>query len=115
MNDTPLDPAVMAEFRETMGDDFAAELVDTFLSEAPTLLDDLRAALETDDVDRFRRAAHSIKSNANVFGAPMLAEQARSLELGGMDGPNDALTSHVQALDDEFARVAAALRTLLNG
>ena len=41
-----------------------------------------------DDADRFRRAAHSLKSNSNTFGALRLAALARELELNGLDaGP----------------------------
>jgi cysteinyl-tRNA synthetase len=34
--------------------------------------------------DRFRRAAHSLKSNSNTFGARTLGAMARELELGGL-------------------------------
>ena len=57
------------------------ELVDTFLEEAPRMLDELRAALAAKDADRFRRAAHSLKSNSNTFGALKLGAMARDLEL----------------------------------
>ena len=49
------------------------------------MLDDLRDALAARDADRFRRAAHSLKSNSNTFGARTLGAMARDLELGGLD------------------------------
>jgi HPt (histidine-containing phosphotransfer) domain-containing protein len=45
------------------------ELVDTFLAEAPSMLADLRESLASGEAERFRRAAHSLKSNGNTFGA----------------------------------------------
>ena len=42
-------------------------------------------ALAAGDAERFRRAAHSLKSNSNTFGALALGALARELELGGLD------------------------------
>ena len=74
--------------------------------------DQARRALEAGNAEQFRRAAHSLKSNANTFGAAPLATLARDLELGGLAaaGP-DALA----AFDAEYARVAARLQELTHG
>ena len=61
------------------------ELVDTFLTEAPLMLAELRSALADGNSDRFRRAAHSLKSNSNTFGATALGAMARELELTAAD------------------------------
>ncbi len=108
MTGAVLDPAVLAELQDTMGADFAAELVETFFAEAPVLLADLRHAAATGDEDGFRRAAHSIKSNAGLFGATALAELARGMELGGLS------TAAPEAIEAEYARAGAALRGLLD-
>ena len=86
MAEQPSIAGVDNELSATAGAAFVAELVDTFLAEAPLMLDDLRSALAAGDKDRFRRAAHSLKSNSNTFGASTLGAMARSLELGGL-GP----------------------------
>ena len=62
------------------------ELVDTFLTEAPSMLADLRESLADGEAERFRRAAHSLKSNANTFGALTLGALAKDLELSGRQG-----------------------------
>ena len=64
-----IDLAAFGELQSTAGADFARELVDTFLVEAPLMLDDLRDAYAAGDADTFRRTAHSLKSNSNTFGA----------------------------------------------
>src|ERR1700754_2109666 len=83
-----IDPHTFDELQATAGADFVAELVDTFADEAPRLLDELRAAHAAGVAERFRRAAHSLKSNSHTFGATRLAAMARDLELGGL--PADA-------------------------
>jgi histidine phosphotransfer protein HptB len=106
-----IDTARFAELQATAGADFVVELIDTFLAEAPGLLAELRAARAAGDADGYRRAAHSLKSNANTFGATALGAQARAIELAGLGEPaaDDALLT---ALEAEYARAARALQEL---
>ncbi len=110
MTDSLIDQAVLDDLCDAMGDDFAAELVTTFLGDAPNMFADLRTAVAEQDADGYRRAAHSIKSNAQVFGAKALADQARDMELGSL---SDAAVQ-VPALEATFEETAAALRSLLD-
>lgn len=114
MDDSTIDKTVYAQLQETAGAEFAAELVDTFLEEAPRMLADLRSARADSDAERFRRGAHSLKSNGNTFGALRLAALARALELKGLDAVPARDADALAALEAEFARAAAALRGLRN-
>jgi HPt (histidine-containing phosphotransfer) domain-containing protein len=113
MGDSVIDRAVFTDLRNTTGAEFVAELVDTFIEEAPGMLAELRDARANGDAERFRRAAHSLKSNGNTFGALALAALARELELKGLDAKSvgDALA----ALEAEYTRAAAELKALRNG
>ena len=111
VNSPTIDLATFNELKATAGDDFVTELVDTFVEEAPQMLTELRSAQAAGSADRFRRAAHSLKSNSQTFGATALGARARDLELGGM--PADA--TPLDALDEEYAQAAAALRGLCRG
>ena len=107
-----IDRATFAELEATAGAEFAVDLVDTFLAEAPGMLADLRRALAAGDADTFRRTAHSLKSNGNTFGAQAFAAMARALELEGMASVQTAAGKPLDALDAEYARVASALTEL---
>jgi len=107
-----IDRATFEALKETTGAEFALELVDTFLQEAPPMLNELRHALEAKDADKFRRTAHSLKSNSNTFGALTLGAMARELELGGMAKVIESGGQPLEALAQEYARVAAALTEL---
>ena len=111
MNPPEIDANVFAELQDTAGAEFVCELVATFFEEAPQMLAELRAAQAAASADRFRRAAHSLKSNSQTFGAMRLGEMARDLELGGLA----ADTSPIDALQAEYSRVAAALKALTHG
>ena len=106
-----LDVAVYAELQDAAGAEFAAELVGTFVEEAPLMLAELRAALACGDGERFRRAAHSLKSNGSTFGATALAALARNLEMGGLP----STPAPLDALDAAYASAAAALQELARG
>ncbi|MGB3277989.1 MAG: Hpt domain-containing protein [Pseudorhodobacter sp.] len=111
MNPNVIDETVLRELEATTGEEFAAELIETFLQEAPGMLEGLKSAAGAGDGESFRRAAHSIKSNANTFGLRALAEVARGLETRGLESG----ASLLDALDAEYARAASALRERLNG
>jgi HPt (histidine-containing phosphotransfer) domain-containing protein len=104
-----IDATVFTELRESTGAEFVVELVDAFLDEAPQLLAQMRQALADGDAATFRRAAHSLKSNGQTFGAAEFAGLARELEQGGAAGQNATSLDRLEAL---FAGTAAALKEL---
>jgi len=111
MAESSIDLAAFTDLQNTAGAEFVNELIDTYFEEAPQMLAELRNAHAARAADRFRRAAHSLKSNSNTFGAFMLGKLARELELGGLR--DDA--APLDALEAEYARVVAALKELHHG
>ncbi len=105
-----IDAATFAELQASAGADFVGELVDTFLEEAPVMLAELKSALAAGQAEPFRRAAHSLKSNANTFGALALGLLARDLEIGGLDAGR--APGAVERLDQAYGRASAALAVL---
>ena len=114
MTDAVIDKATFEALEQSTGADFAKELVDTFLAEAPEMLKALRQAFADKNVELFRRTAHSLKSNSNTFGAMKLGTLARDLELGATDAVKASSPTALNALDAEYARVADALKVLRN-
>jgi histidine phosphotransfer protein HptB len=105
---TTIDEPVFRELQESMGEDFVRELVATFAEEAPQIVAELRSALQEQSAERFRRAAHSLKSNGSTFGASAVTAQARHLEVGAL--PADA--AGVDALEHSLASALADLQEL---
>ena len=110
--ESTIDRATFEALKQTTGADFVLELVDTFLQEAPAMLGSLRDAFAAKDAEKFRRTAHSLKSNCNTFGALTLAGMARELEISGLSQVLQKGTGPLDALADEYSRVAAALTKL---
>ena len=111
MAEPTIDLPTFTELQAAAGAEFVAELVGTFLEEAPAMLAELRSAQAAGAADAFRRAAHSLKSNSNTFGATRLGALARDLELGGLI----ADTGPLDALEAEYQLVSAALTELTRG
>ncbi len=107
-----IDPATFRALQDTAGADFVVELVQAFLEEAPVMLGDLRTALAAGDAEKFRRTAHSLKSNSLTFGATALAASARELELGGLALVRETGANRLEGVDAEYSRVASALAEL---
>lgn len=97
--------------RESMGGDFIVELIDTFLDDLPNQVSQLRDALATRDADSFRRAAHTIKSNAATFGAARLTMLARELETMGREN-NLETGDRLQLLEEAVMEVIQHLKEL---
>ncbi|MFN0185376.1 MAG: Hpt domain-containing protein [Aquabacterium sp.] len=106
-----IDDAVFEELKAAAGDDFVADLVGTFFEEAPPMLAELREALAGAQAERFRRTAHSLKTNAHTFGAMALGAVAKSLELDGLPADGRVLDD----LDAAYAQAVAALQERTRG
>ena len=111
MTHLTIDMTLFKELQDTAGADFAAELVGTFFEEAPLMLAELRSAQASASADKFRRAAHSLKTNADTFGATRLGQLARELELGGVPARAAALGP----LEAAYQDAAKALKEILHG
>lgn len=104
-----IDKTTFEELKQMSGEDFINELIDAFLEEGPTMLNNLQTALQTNDVESFRRNAHSLKSNANTFGATELAALARELEYMARENNLD-VGDRLENLNKVFIEAAAELR-----
>jgi HPt (histidine-containing phosphotransfer) domain-containing protein len=104
-----IDQATFNELKQMSGADFINELIDAFLDDAPNMIQNMHTALDTKDVESFRRNAHSLKSNANTFGATELGALAKELEIMGREN-NLEIGNRLEVLSEAFGKVAEELR-----
>ena len=110
-----LDPAALDRLLAMAGGDqaFLAELIDTFLTDAPQLIADMRASVEKGNAAGLRIAAHSLKSNFADFGAPPLSDLCKEIEALAKTGATtgaEALISRVEAQYPSIQRSLEAFR-----
>jgi CheY-like chemotaxis protein len=107
-----LDPEALAQLDASGDRGFLMELVETFLRDAPALLQTLRVALDDADYQELRRAAHTLKSNGRVFGATTLAELCGELEAIAKAQRLEHAAELVPRVEAEYARVERGLRAM---
>jgi len=104
-----IDKTTFDELKQMSGEDFINELIDAFLDDAPNMLNNLRTALEANDVESFRRNSHSMKSNANTFGAMELGALAKELEFMAKENDLD-VGNRLEVLKEAYEKVAEELK-----
>jgi HPt (histidine-containing phosphotransfer) domain-containing protein len=109
---TVIDLPTFEALREAMGADYIGEVVQVYFEETPQLLTELREALAKQDCETFRRAAHSIKSTSNSFGALQFGGQAKELEMMGREMKLEGAETKVQSLEADYLVVKQALEEL---
>jgi len=107
-----IDRVTFDQLTATMGREFLAELIDTFVEDARELVVTLRRALPASDLDAFRRAAHSLKSTSESLGATRLAAMARDLEAAARAGRLDGADDRVEQLVEHYDLVIQTLGDL---
>jgi HPt (histidine-containing phosphotransfer) domain-containing protein len=108
---TILDPAALGNLLSVVGGEFAylAELIDSFLEDAPQLLAELEAFIGAGDAVGARRVAHSLKSNGADFGATTFSHLCKELETLGRSGALNGAQELGAQIVAEYEKVAAAL------
>ena len=96
------------ELKQMSGEDFINELIDAFLDDAPKMINAMQTALSAKDIESFRRNAHSMKSNANTFGATELGVLAKELEFMAKEN-NLEIGNRLEVLKEAYGKVAEEL------
>ena len=110
-----LDPVALARLNEiTDGDqDFIVGLLNTFRTEAQSLMIQLQQAIESDDRRLIKRIAHSLKGSAQNIGAMIFIGLCQMLEDQADTAPTSALTKLSHTVADELHQVDTALGALI--
>jgi PAS domain S-box-containing protein len=111
----PLNRSVLQRLLQTLGEAGTHQLLDTFLTEAPKLLETMQQATGTDDRETLRRAGHTLKSNAATFGAMSLADAARAVESSAGSASAEGLGELVRRAEQDYARVRPLLEAERGG
>jgi signal transduction histidine kinase/CheY-like chemotaxis protein/HPt (histidine-containing phosphotransfer) domain-containing protein len=107
-----VDEATLKRLAEAMGDpEFVAELLATFSTDAPGMIDGIDDAIAAEDAETVRRLAHTLKSNAATFGAIGLSDRCRELERVAKEGALGGAPELAGSIRSEYERAGAQLAT----
>ncbi len=109
----PLDPKALDELRSLDPDGsqgLVAQVIESYMGDAVTILDKLKAAIGGADIPAMTREAHSLKSTSRSVGAVELSNVAASIELAGRAGKIDGCAALLETLIREYRAVEPDLR-----
>lgn len=111
-----VDRRVLDELLEMGGGDrdFLREMIDSYLTTAPALLEKLRMGAGSGDAAALRLAAHTLKSGSKDMGAAPLAALFAHLETLGHQGTVENAASLVTEAETLFSQVAIELERVRN-
>ena len=115
-NPEVLDPAVLHNLRQLSvpGElDVLREVLTLFLDEVPRRMDRLNAACQDGNAFELQRGAHSLKGSSGNIGARRMFELCRQIDERGGAADFNGARHLLSALGDEYARVEAEIRQLL--
>lgn len=88
-----------------------AVMIEVFMDQLPTLLSNLEAALNDEDLKAIQLSAHSLKGEAANIGAEIVSALASQVELAAKQGDLEAAYEKAEALPPEIEN----LMTTING
>ena len=115
MTNSEIDREVFQDLTEVVGEEFIGEMVDAFLEEGTQFISDLEKGFAEADIDLFRRAAHSLKSNAATFGAIKLSSLSEELEEMARRGQLDGAAEKLEPVSVAFSNAESALKEMKDG
>lgn len=110
MTSAEIDKGTLDSLIAATDEEFVKELIETFLEDSPSLIAEMRMALDTHAPEVFQRAAHTLKSNAASFGAFRLSESAKELEMIGKSGDLKSSGDKIDDFETAYALVEKELR-----
>jgi PAS domain S-box-containing protein len=104
----PLDHKVLSGLRElqAVGEpDFLTELIDLFLEDSATLMNEIQNGLEIGDLQAIRQASHTLKGSSGSLGAGIFSRQCIEVEKCARSGDLDALRTLYPGFAQEYSQV----------
>ncbi len=107
-----VDISALQDLKDIMEGEFAT-LINTFVLDSENKLEELAAAIASNDADALRKVAHSLKGSSSNICAGELSEMARQLEFMGKEGSTAGATEILMQLRTEFVNVKTVLENNL--
>ncbi|MEJ2423231.1 MAG: response regulator, partial [Candidatus Thiodiazotropha sp.] len=107
-----IDRNVLEELYEIMEDDFVSVL-ESYLKSAPGLMQGIRDAVKSVDMDGLVKSAHPLKSSSANVGAMELSVLARELEFKGRQNDTNGLVDSYNRTAEVYRRSVSELKTII--
>jgi HPt (histidine-containing phosphotransfer) domain-containing protein len=110
---TIIDPAALQRLEKWGGPSLSQEIVQLFLENGPSRMDQIRAAMDGEDLDVPERGAHSLKSRAANVGAQHVQRFASEVELAASGGDLQTVRDLIPNLEEAYAQATRELAVMV--
>ena len=110
---TIIDPAALERLEKWGGPSLSNEIIQLFLDNGPLRMEQIRDAMNGDDLEGPERGAHSLKSSAANVGAQHLQKAASEIELAASGGDLQRVRDLIPDLDQAFAQAVQELEAIV--
>jgi HPt (histidine-containing phosphotransfer) domain-containing protein len=86
----------------------ANRLIEVFLTTAPVQIEEMRKAIQENDMQAVMRVSHALKSSSAIFGAHLMTALCRRIEMKSVAGQMSTLADIEQVMT-EFNNVKQVL------
>ncbi len=112
-NPTIIDPAALERLEEWGGPGLSKEIVQLFLDHGPVRMDQIRGAMDGEDLEAPERGAHSLKSSAANVGAHHVHKAASEVESAASGGDLKRVRELIPNLEEAYAQAARELEVIV--
>lgn len=105
-------PTLDTRLLETVSSDraFLIEVCDSFLADAPTRIEAVKAAIAAEQAAVLRDAAHAMKSLSSCVGAMSLLNVCRQMEIAGRNNNVALAQKMIEQLGTEYENAQMAIQ-----
>ncbi len=112
-NPTIIDPAALERLEEWGGPGLSKEIVQLFLDHGPVRMDQIRGAMDGEDLEAPERGAHSLKSSAANVGAHHVHSVASEVELAASGGDLQRVRELIPNLEEAYTQATRELEVIV--
>jgi HPt (histidine-containing phosphotransfer) domain-containing protein len=106
------DREALCALKEIMEDEFPL-LINTFITDSDIRIFTMKHALNNNNFDKLREAAHSFKGTSGNLSAHVLADLCLSLEQKSEEGDFEKMTVLIQSIEQEYTAVKSMIVEML--
>jgi HPt (histidine-containing phosphotransfer) domain-containing protein len=107
------DADVVNNLKGLIGEDKFSVILSSSRQSLEGIIDELKSAHQSNDLETMRRAAHSIKSSVGNYGAISISEKAQVMEHQYKDGILDTAAEDIEELATMVQNVLIELEAYL--
>ncbi|MFN8575228.1 MAG: Hpt domain-containing protein [Candidatus Sericytochromatia bacterium] len=108
-----IDSSVISELKEMGGQEFLSELIEMFLQQSETIMDEIKTHSSSKDALSLSKSAHKLKGSCLNLGAQEMSNLCQNIEYQGKENNLEGIDEKISKLVNVYNETATELKKLL--